>query len=209
MDNMKFKRRGCRLAIGVIAVVLSSASALHADEQADHEALRKIKAVYEEALKSDDLTKLFPHLGANLTAVTPTGEEVKGTQQLQSYFKSIWGLIGQGGTYQVKVNVTNTDLFGDIAVSYGTTDEFVKTAEGREYKFPMLWTAVARREEGAWKAIRMHGSMNPLTNVFVTTQLNATKWIYGGGGLIIGLAVGFLLSMLWRSRSTISRPSGS
>jgi ketosteroid isomerase-like protein len=185
----------------MVGLLLSSAMTLHADEQADHEALRKIKAVYEESLKSDDLSKLFPHLGGNMTAVTPTGEEVKGAQQLQAYFKSIWDLIGKGGTYQVKVNVTNTDLYGDIAVSYGTTDEFVKTAEGREYKFPMLWTAVARREGDGWKAIRMHGSMNPLTNVFVTTRLNATKWIYGGGGLVVGLVGGFLLGMFWRSRS--------
>lgn len=186
---------------GMIGIVLAGATIVYAAEEADHDALRKIKAVYEEAVKSDDLTKLLPHLGANLTAVTPTGEEVKGAQELQSYFKSIWNLIGKGGAYQVKVNVTNTDLYGDIAVSYGTTDEFVKTAEGKEYKFPMLWTAVARRDGDSWKAIRMHGSMNPLTNVFVTTQLNATKWIYGGGGLIVGLVVGFLLPMLRRSRS--------
>jgi len=198
---MKLSAWEQHLYFGVVGLLLSSPSALRADEQADHEALRKIKAVYEEAVKSDDLTKLSPHLGANITAVTPTGEEVKGAKELQSYFKSIWNLIGKGGTYQVKVNVTNTDLYADIAVSYGTTDEFVKTAEGKEYKFPMLWTAVARRDGDGWKAIRMHGSMNPLTNVFVTTQLNATKWIYGGGGLIVGLVGGFLLRMFWRPRS--------
>ena len=92
-------------------------------------------------------------------------------------------------------------MYGDIAVSHGSTDEFVKTAEGKEYKFPMLWTAVLRREEGGWKAIRMHGSMDPLKNVFVKTQLAVTKWVYGGGGLIIGLVGGLLLPKVWRSGS--------
>lgn len=184
-----------------LAILLLNALPLHADEQADREALAKIRAVYEDAVKSDGLSKLLPHMGANLTAVTPTGEEVKGSQELQAYFKKIWGMIGKGGSYQVKVNVTNTDLYGDIAVSHGSTDEFVKTAEGKEYKFPMLWTAVLRREEGGWKAIRMHGSMDPLTNVFVATQLSATKWIYGGGGLVVGIVAGFLLSRFRRSRS--------
>jgi ketosteroid isomerase-like protein len=205
LNNLKrgglYGMKGYRWWVGVVGFVIARATVGYAAEEADHEALRKIKADYEESVKSDDLSKLIPHLGGNMTAVTPTGEEVKGAQQLQSYFKSIWDLIGKGGTYQVKVNVTNTDLYGDIAVSYGTTDEFVKTAEGREYKFPMLWTAVARREDGGWKAIRMHGSMNPLSNVFVTTQLNATKWIYGGGGVLVGLIVGFLLSMLRRART--------
>lgn len=190
-----------QLGFIVMSLLLASGAAVHADEQADHEALGKIRSLYEESVKSDDVSKLLPHIGANMTAVTPTGEEVKGAQELQGYFKKIWELIGKGGSYQVKVNVTNTDLYGDIAVSHGTTDEFVKTAEGKEYKFPMLWTAVLRREDSGWKAIRMHGSMNPLTNVFVTTQLNATKWIYGGGGLIVGLVVGFLLSKLRRSRA--------
>lgn len=196
---MKRYTQRYRLCFGVVGLLLLAPLVLLADEQTDREALVKIRGIYEEAVKSDDLSKLFPHLGGNFTAVAPTGVEVKGTQELQSYFKGIWDLIGKGGAYQVKVNATGTEFYGDIAVSYGTTDEFVKTAEGKEYKFPMLWTAVSRREDGGWKAIRMHGSMDPLSNVFVKTQLSATKWIYGGGGVVVGLIVGFLLAMLRRS----------
>jgi ketosteroid isomerase-like protein len=198
---MKIYTRAHRLCFGLIGLLLSSPLALYADEQADREALAKIRGIYEEVVKSDDLSKLLPHLSGNFTAVAPTAVEVKGTQELQSYFKGIWDLIGKGGAYQVKVNATNTEFYGDIAVSYGTTDEFVKTAEGKEYKFPMLWTAVSRREDGGWKAIRMHGSIDPLTNVFVKTQLNATKWIYGGGGVAVGLVAGLFLAMLRRARS--------
>jgi hypothetical protein len=42
----------------------------------------------------------------------------------------------------------------------------IKTAEGREYKFPMLWTAVAQRDKGQWKALRMHGSIDPTDQCF-------------------------------------------
>ncbi|MGH7846755.1 MAG: YybH family protein [Candidatus Binatia bacterium] len=201
MDVMKSFMRGYTCWFAVVGFVLVMTSNLDADEQADHDALRKIKAVYEEAVKSDDLSRLLPHLSENLTAVTPTGEEVKGGQELQAYFKRIWDLIGKGGAYQVKVNVTNTDLYGDIAVSYGTTEEFVKSDAGKEYRFPMLWTAVAKREDNGWKAVRMHGSIDPLGNVFVKTQLNAIKWMYGVGGLIAGLVIGFLLSFLRRART--------
>ena len=198
---MKIYTRAYRLCFGVVGCLLLAPLALYADEQADREALVKIRGIYEEAVKSDDLSKLFPYLAGSFTAVAPTGVEVKGTQELQSYFKGIWDLIGKGGAYQVKVNATDTVFYGDIAVSHGTTDEFVKTAEGKEYKFPMLWTAVSRREDGGWKAIRMHGSIDPLNNVFVKTQLNATKWIYGGGGLIVGLFAGLLFALLRRARS--------
>lgn len=198
---MKMHRRMQGWCFGVVGVFLLAPWTLYADEQADREALAKLRAIYEEVVKSDDLSKLFPHLGGNFTAVAPTGVQVKGTQELQSYFKGIWDLIGKGGVYQVKVNATQTDFYGDIAVSYGTTDEYVKTAEGKEYKFPMLWTAVSRREDGGWKAIRLHGSMDPLGNVFVKTQLDATKWIYGGGGVIVGLVAALLLHLIRRARS--------
>jgi ketosteroid isomerase-like protein len=187
------------LALGGIFLLGPAPS--RADEEADRAELRKLRALYEEVVKSDDLTKLMPYLPPSLTAVTPTGEQVKGPNELQEYFKKIWGMIGRGGTYQVKVNLGSTDLYNDIAVSYGTTDEFIKTAEGTEYQFPMLWTAVSRKENGAWKVIRMHGSIDPLTNVFVTTQLNTLKWVYGVGGLIVGLILGILTRFIRFRRS--------
>jgi hypothetical protein len=47
----------------------------------------------------------------------------------------------------------------------------------------------------------MHGSIDPLTNVFVTTQLNTLKWIYGVGGLIVGLILGILTRFIRFRRS--------
>lgn len=198
---MKLARRWDGVSTAVIAVLLATAGTNFAAEEADREALRKIRGLYEEVVKSDDLTRLMPYLPPNLTAVTPTGEEVKGPKELEAYFKRIWGLIGQGGSYQVKVNVGGTDLYGDVAVSHGTTDEHVRTAAGREYKFPMLWTAVSRKDNDGWKVIRMHGSIDPLSNPFVRTELKATRWIFGLGGLILGLVVGILTRFIRLRRS--------
>jgi hypothetical protein len=64
----------------------------------------------------------------------------------------------------------------------------------------MLWTAVSRKVEGDWNVIRMHGSIDPITNVFVMTELKAAKWIYGLGGLILGLALGVLSRFIRRRR---------
>ena len=86
---MKLTTRARLFCLGALGFLPSMAMPLHADEQADREALTKIRALYEEAVKSDDVSKLLPHMGANLTAVTPTAEEVKGGQELQAYFKKI------------------------------------------------------------------------------------------------------------------------
>jgi ketosteroid isomerase-like protein len=180
----------------MMTVMLQPARLGHADEEADRAALRKIRGLYEEVVKTDDLTKLMPYLAEDLTAVTPTGEEIKSPQELQAYFKKVWGMIGKGGTYEVKANLGRTDFYGDIAVSSGTTDEFIRSAAGNEFKQLGFWTAVTRKIDGQWKVIRMHGSMDPLTNSFVTTfhaaELKITKWVYGLGGLIVGLLLGTL-----------------
>lgn len=177
---------GCALLIPEIS---------HADEQEDRAALSKIRGLYEEVVKTDDLSKLMPYLADNMTAVTPTGEEVKSPQELQAYFKKVWEMIGKGGTYEVKANLGRTDFYGDIAVSSGTTDEFIRSSAGNDFKQLGFWTAVTRKTDGQWKVIRMHGSMDPLTNSFVTTfraaELKITKMIYGLGGLGVGLLVGF------------------
>ena len=65
----------------------------------------------------------------------------------------------------------------------------------------MLWTAVSRKEKDEWKVIRMHGSIDPLTNVFVVTQVNTVKLVYGLGGLILGLVVGILIRFIRSRRS--------
>ncbi|HXG52521.1 MAG TPA: nuclear transport factor 2 family protein [candidate division Zixibacteria bacterium] len=190
------------LLLAAAAIMICSAGAIAGTdpggENADRAALAKIRSLYEEVVKSDDLTRLMPHLAPDVSAVTPTGEEVKTPQELQAYFKKIWGMIGKGGSYEVKVHLTRTDLYGDIAVSHGTTDELIRPASGGEYRFPMLWTAVSRRDSDGWKVIRLHGSIDPLANVFVQAQLEAVKWAYGSGGLIAGIALGMTVCFVWR-----------
>jgi ketosteroid isomerase-like protein len=194
MKALKLLKTAPLAGLAVLASTLGAA-----ENEADRAALAKVRTLYEEVVQSDDLTKLAPYLHPELTAVTPTGMQVKGPQELQAYFKKIWGLIGKEGRYQVKVNVGETAIFGNIAVSYGTTDEFVRTAGGREYQFPLLWTAVSHKEKGQWKVIRMHGSIDPLHNAFVNDQLKMSKITYGLGGLVLGLVAGFLLR--WRRRA--------
>ncbi len=162
--------------------------------------LRAIKALYEEVVQSDNLTRLLPYLPDKLTAVTPTGETLKNPQELQAYFHKIWEMIGKAGTYQVKVDVEHTELYGDLALSYGTADELIRTAAGKEWRFPMLWTAVLRKDGEQWQMVRMHGSLDPLTNVFVTTQLRLTRWLYGGGGIVVGVGGDVVPGVWWRSR---------
>src|SRR5215472_6671728 len=112
-----------KLLLAAITCVILCAvgSPVRADEESDRAALRMIRTNYMEAVNSGDPSKMAPFLSKEVTGVMVTGEEVKGLDGLVAYWKKIQDLIGTGGSYHVAVNVDKTDLYGDIAVSRGST----------------------------------------------------------------------------------------
>ncbi len=185
--------------VATIFVLAFSSSLALADDAAEHAALRKIKAAYEDAVNSGNPSKIGPFLAKEATGVMVTGEPVAGLEGLESYWKKVQSLIGPGGSYQVKVNVDKSDLYGDLAVSSGTTDDVVRLADGRELKFNSLWTTICRKENGDWKLIRMQATMDPVDNVFVSAKLKMAKISFGAGGFVLG-ALLVLATFLARRR---------
>jgi len=193
------QKTGKAIAAILCGLVLLTATS-KADDEADHDALRKIKAAYEEAVNSNDLSKIEPYLAESVTGVMVTGEEIVGFKGLQSYWEKMKALIGPGGTFKVTVNAEKSDLFGDIAVSRGTTDELVRTGAGKEFKFSSLWTSVCRKQNGEWKVVRVHAAMDPINNVFVKTELQVLKLVYGLAGSVVGIILVLLVCKLRRKR---------
>jgi ketosteroid isomerase-like protein len=182
------------IIIAAAAIFCCLNTIAHADEDADRTALRMIRTNYVEAVNSGDLSKIKNDLSQEVTGVMVTGKAVEGYDGLVSYWKEVQDLIGTGGTYHVTVNVDKTDLFGDVSVSRGTTEETVRLASGKELDFSAFWTAVCRKEDGTWKVVRMQATLNPIDNVFVTLQLKKAKLIYG----IVGFIAGALLVLVIR-----------
>lgn len=175
------------ILIAVLTAIGGGLTMTHADEETDRTALRQIRTNYVEAVNTGDLSKIKNDLSAAVTGVMVTGEPVTGFDGLENYWEKIQNLIGPGGAYHVAVNVDQTDLIGDVAVSHGTTAETVRLAGGKELNFTAQWTAVCRKEDGVWKVFRMQATLNPVDNVFVSLQLKKAKLIYGGIGLIAGV----------------------
>ncbi|HEY3913174.1 MAG TPA: nuclear transport factor 2 family protein [Verrucomicrobiae bacterium] len=187
-------------AIFAAALILCGFNPIaRADDLADRAALRLIRTNYMEAANSGDLSKIAPYLSKEVTGVMVTGEEIKGFEGLKAYWKKIQNLIGPGGSYHITVNTDDTTLYGNVAVSRGNTEEVVRLATGKELRFSSSWTAVCRKEDGAWKVIRIQATMNPVNNVFVTLNLQKTKFEYGLGGVILGAALFLAISLARRS----------
>lgn len=197
---LRFTLVCCGTLSGVATTTsITASAAVNADEPA-HEALRQIRATYEQAVATGDLQPLRALFTADTSAVMTLGHEIKTFEELEQHWNYVRGLIGPGGTYTTKLNPQPSLIFGDIAVARGTSDDVVKTSEGREFRFNSTWSAVCRRIDGQWKVLRLHASMDPVTNVFATTFLQRAKIIYGGGGLAVGAIIGLLAGLLLKRR---------
>jgi len=93
-------------------------------------------------------------------------------------------------------------LFGDIAVSRGTTDELVRLPNGKELHFNAGWTSVCHKENGAWKIFRVEATLNPVNNVFVSYQLAKAKTIFAIGGFLAGAVLVTIVQLLRRKPKT-------
>jgi ketosteroid isomerase-like protein len=188
------------IALAIPALLCCSFSTAWADDEADRAALRMLRTNYMEAVNSGDLSRIAPHVSKDLTAVMVTGEEVKGFDGLAAYWKKTQDLIGPGGSYHQTVNADQTDLYNDVAVSRGNTEDIVRLGNGKELRFASYWTAICRKEENAWKVIRMEATMNPVDNVFISLQLQRTKLVCGIGGIAAG-AILILIINFFRCRA--------
>ena len=185
-------------------IFLTIVSTTRADLESDRAALRVIKAAYEEACKAGDPAKLGPYLAKEVTGVMVTGEEVVGLDGIKAYWAKIQSLMGPGGSYSTTVNVDTTEVFGDVAVSRGTTDDMVRVAGGKEVKFNSRWTSVCHRENGAWKIHRMQASLDPIQNVFIASRVIGAKLTFGIGGGVVGFFLGLLLFRVRKQRQAQS-----
>jgi len=164
-----------------------------ADRAADHDALRKLRATYEDAVNSHDLAKLQPLLADGFTGVMISGQEIKSFEDLQAFWKKAWDMLGAGGRYHVKVITDQTDFAGDLGISRGYTEELFHTGAGKDYAVDARWTAVTRKQNGEWKVFRIQGSVNPLDNPGITEMVKQARIVFGAIGAVVGLALGFMI----------------
>lgn len=189
-----------------LLLLLLLAAPLSAETEADHEALRNLKTLYERAAAEGKPDALKPFLAEKFTGVMVTGDEVSSFDSLDAYFKKIKDLLGDGGKYSVTVKpAEKARFFGDVAIAYGSTDDVATTGSGREYKFTSSWTAVCVKEGGQWKILRVQGSMDPVANVFVKDAISGAGWLAGiggaVGGLVLGLCGGLAIAMLKKKKT--------
>ena len=202
MPNWILQRplQGATILLLILLVSLPSSVSL-AQDNADRQALQALKPVYEQFAREGNPALLKPHLDPEFTGVMVTGESVTGYDGVEKYWQYIWDLMGEGGQYTVTVTEDGPALFaGDLAIASGTTEDKVVTSVGKEFHFASRWTTIFRKREGEWKILRIHASMNPISNEFIAAQVTTVMMITGSIAAAVSLILGWLAHMFWRSR---------
>jgi ketosteroid isomerase-like protein len=171
-----------------------------AGEEADHEALRRLKTAYEDAVRNNQIDTLSGYFHPDFHGVMVTGRAVNSFADVQQFWRDIRGLMGEGGSYTTTVNPERSVILGDIALARGTTNDVVRNSSGHEYRFTTLWTATLQREGGSWKIRTLQGTMDPIGNPFVQEIAKGTVLRYSSAASLTGLVLGLLLGRVWQRR---------
>ena len=161
--------------------------------EADRLALRRLLADVELAINENEISKLLPYLDDNIVITHQDAHVVRGKEEVISYNE----FMTKGPDAPIKKLRTKAAIGGpayfhgnDTAIGYGTAVDQVELKSGQAFSLDVAWSATLIKKEGVWKAAAIHFSTNVLDNAVLRLVRNRIWWA-GGGGLLLGLAVGW------------------
>ena len=188
---------GAFLILASFGLALSGRAATA--DAAVHDELRKLQTAYETAVNTNDLAALTPVFEPGSSGITVDGQAFKSPEDLKAIYERFHASF-PGVIYRIKLNPEPSVIFGDVAVAYGTGEEYVKTAAG-EFTYPTSFTAVLHRNaQQQWKLVRSQFTMDPFRNSVVDYFISRAKLYFGGGALVAGLLVGFIVGRVSASK---------
>jgi len=107
------------VTLGISSIMAQPVAAPSAAEEAEWVKIRNIKAIYEDAVNSNQLEKLKPYIAKNFHGVMVNGREARSYDDLVKIVADLRALIGAGGSYHVKIRYEPGTMFGNLAVANG------------------------------------------------------------------------------------------
>ena len=173
-----------------------------AADEAEHEALRQLKALYERAIRDNQVGALGPYFSDELYGVMLTGRVVKNVNELRQYWADIRKLIGEGGTYTTTLTPERSVIIGDVALARGSSDDVVVTSDKQEFHFNSYWTAVLRKQDRQWKLVQVQGTIDPIDNPFVREFNRRYTRMVMALSALGGFGIGLVVARLLRKRGS-------
>jgi len=186
------------IALTISWVASPLARAQPNQDEADHAALREFKTLFEKAASENQLDLFKPYLHEPFSVVTYTNREFTDFEAFKARWQKTRDEVVGNGSYQVTLLPERSEIFGDIAVARGDSKNVLVTTNANKYEFSSRWTAVFRKQDGQWKVVRVHSSIDPFGNPMIVGEVKR-KMLQSGlaagvGGLLVGAVVAYLLA---------------
>ena len=194
---MRFSPFTMVLTAGVLVAQAFTSTLIAQDgDEADHQALRELKAVFEKGASQNRLDLLNPYVSEKFSAVTYTDREFTDFEAFKERWQKTREEIVGNGSYKVTLLPERSELYGDLAIARGDSENILINEAGKEFRFTSHWTAVCRKVDGQWKIFRAHSSLDPFGNPMLVNGVRQRMLLAGGAAAVGGLIVGGLVVFL-------------
>ena len=198
------------VAAGVAAISLIAATGWaqqpdpHAEDRAQ---LRAMLAEFEAAINAQSIDRMVAAMDDNVTVIWLNAEVSRGKDEVRAYYGRMVGhekaILSK---YLTKASLgAPAKFYGDIAIADGSAmDEFYPIARGF-FRLDSRWSTTVIKNAGQWKIVALHLSSNVFNNPLLDeVQTNIVK--AGIAGLLIGLALMWLITSVLRRRLRVTAP---
>ena len=186
-------------------LLLWTAGGLRAQEidpaqEAEHNALRALRAEVTQAINNQDISKLGEHLAEEFVFTAVDQTVLTDVASIKKYYDRMLKADDSPVTslqMAPAAEVLTRFLDADTGYCYGASkDTYTVRGNGRTVVMPSRWTALVVKENGRWKIKAVHTGVNFMDNP-VIDSLKMLAWrnqlIAAAIGILLGLVVGVLL----------------
>jgi ketosteroid isomerase-like protein len=178
------------------------ANAAEDNREADHAALRALRAKAVEAIDNQDshalaacCTKEFAFTAIDQTLIT---SEAQFNALFDRMFRGKDAPIASLKT-EPEADILTRFIDANTGICYGSTKDTYTMKDGRVVVMNARWTATVTKENGEWKVAAAHVGTDFLNNPVLTLAVSFWKKLALGAG-IISLVVGILLGRVLFAR---------
>ena len=196
---MLAKGRFWLVALVVLILGVPTGALAQEERKQDHDQLRALMKKGAEALSTRNLDVMAPYVHPDFTVVTIDNKKLKGIAELKAYYDSLFegkGALLKAIEVRPEADEATDFLDANSGVSFGTSNDRYTFLDGDVREMKSRWSAVVQKDGDTWKLVNVHFSANILDNPVLNAAKSAlrnTMLIAGAVGLLVGVAIGFLL----------------
>jgi ketosteroid isomerase-like protein len=196
---MLAKGRFWLVALVVLILGVPTGALAQEERKQDHDQLRALMERGAEALSTRNLDVMAPYVHPDFTVVTIDNKKLKGIAELKAYYDSLFegkGALLKAIEVRPEADDATDFLDANSGVSFGTSNDRYTFLDGDVREMKSRWSAVVQKDGDTWKLVNVHFSANILDNPVLNAAKSAlrnTMLIAGAVGLLVGVAIGFLL----------------